>query len=69
MKARDDLDGGDDDHRGVRSLTHGDPPEICMFDNFQAEVAFLLEHLLRERALLYVAATRAKQRVGGQLFR
>jgi len=41
----DDLDGGGDDHRGVRSLTHGDPPEICMFDNFQAEVAFLLERL------------------------
>jgi len=41
----DDLDGGGDDHRGVRSLTHGAPPEICIFDDFPAEVTFLLQRL------------------------
>ena len=44
-RAIDDLDGGSDDDRGIRSLTHGPPPELRHFDSREQQSAFLVAYL------------------------
>lgn len=41
----DDLDGGIDDAKGYRSLTHGDAPFVETYDTFGDEVAALTKHV------------------------
>lgn len=41
----DDLDGGQDDQKGYKSLLHGIPPEVKNFKSFHEEVKFILEYL------------------------
>lgn len=41
----DDLDGGIDDAKGYRSLTHGDAPIVETYDSFGDEVAALTKHV------------------------
>lgn len=41
----DDLDGGQDDQKGYKSLLHGSLPVIEHFHSFQAEVAYIINHL------------------------
>ena len=41
----DDLDGGIDDAKGYRSLTHGDAPIVETYDTFGDEVAALTKHV------------------------
>jgi superfamily I DNA/RNA helicase len=41
----DDLDGGEDDQKGYKSLLHGTTPEVHRFDNAQHEHGFIVEHL------------------------
>src|SRR5690606_25570677 len=42
-----DLDGGADTTRGYKSLMHGDPPDVRIFDSFEAEIAAIVEWLSR----------------------
>jgi len=41
----DDLDGGIDDAKGYRSLTHGDAPIVEVYDTFSNEVSALVKHI------------------------
>jgi len=41
----DDLDGGIDDAKGYRSLTHGDAPIVETYDTFCDELAALTKHV------------------------
>ncbi len=41
----DDLDGGVDDQKGYKSLTHGAAPEIRRFGSFREEAGFIAAHL------------------------
>lgn len=41
----DDLDGGQDDQKGYKSLLHGSIPVIEHFHSFQAEVAYIINYL------------------------
>ncbi|AKJ94964.1 DNA helicase [Thioalkalivibrio versutus] len=43
--AVDDLDGGDDDSKGYRSLMHGTPPEVVGFDSFDEELAWVAQRI------------------------
>lgn len=41
----DDLDGGLDDTKGYRSLSHGDAPVVDIFDSYGDEAAALVKHI------------------------
>jgi superfamily I DNA/RNA helicase len=41
----DDLDGGLDDNRPYRSLTHGDPPVLKHFESVEEQTGFIIEYL------------------------
>ncbi len=41
----DDLDGGEDDQKGYKSLIHGIIPLVKTTDSFQEEINFILEYL------------------------
>jgi len=41
----DDLDGGDDDQKGYKSLLHGALPEVKHFNSFQEEITFITQYL------------------------
>ena len=41
----DDLDGGSDDNKGIRSLTRGPEPVLRRFDTGEEQSAFLVSHL------------------------
>ena len=41
----DDLDGGLDDHKGFKSLTHGPSPQVIVFDSAQQQAAFIVRWL------------------------
>lgn len=41
----DDLDGGQDDQKGYLSLLQGQAPEIRLFETFDQEAAFVIEHI------------------------
>ena len=41
----DDLDGGSDDNKGIRSLTRGSEPELKRFDTWEEQIAFLVSYL------------------------
>jgi superfamily I DNA/RNA helicase len=41
----DDLDGGQDDQKGYKSLLHGSVPEVHHFDTFEEEVNFIVQYL------------------------
>ncbi|WP_299976272.1 UvrD-helicase domain-containing protein [Desulfobacula sp.] len=41
----DDLDGGDDDQKGYKSLLHGSSPEVKFFDTFQEEIDYITQYL------------------------
>ena len=43
----DDLDGGRDDHRGFKSLTHGPLPQVIVFDSAQQQTGFIARWLRR----------------------
>ena len=43
----DDLDGGTDDNKGVRSITHGPEPRIKHFDNRDSQATWLVAYLTR----------------------
>ncbi len=64
----DDLDGGRDDHRGFKSLTHGPMPQVEVFDSPEHQAAFIVRWLgdLAERgeslrSTCIVARTRAER--------
>ena len=64
----DDLDGGRDDHRGFKSLTHGPTPQMFVFDSSEQQSAFMVRWLrdLAERgeslrSTCIVARTRAER--------
>jgi hypothetical protein len=44
----DDLDGGRDDNKGYKSLTHGEAPRLEAFDSEQDQVSFVIQ-LLKQR--------------------
>ncbi len=44
----DDLDGGLDDAKGYRSLTHGDAPIVEVYDSYGDEVSALVKHILEQ---------------------
>lgn len=44
-KPIDDLDGGEDNSKGYKSLMHGEPPEIVKLDSFAAETDFIKKYL------------------------
>lgn len=44
-KGFDDLDGGEDDSRGYRSLMNGPAPEILQFDTFENEIEALSQKI------------------------
>ena len=48
----DDLDGGRDDQKGFKSLTHGPEPQILTFDSAEQQAAFIVRWLgeLTERS-------------------
>ena len=64
----DDLDGGRDDQKGFKSLTHGPEPQILTFDSAEQQAAFIVRWL-RElagrgeslRSTCLVARTRAER--------
>ena len=64
----DDLDGGRDDQKGFKSLTHGPEPQILTFDSAEQQAAFIV-HWLGElagrdeglRSTCLVARTRAER--------
>ena len=41
----DDLDGGLDDQKGYKSLTHGAVPKIKYTESFQSEIDFILQYI------------------------
>lgn len=41
----DNLDGGQDEQKGYKSLLHGAAPVVKTFSSFQSEVAFIIAHL------------------------
>ncbi|MCB1809170.1 MAG: DNA helicase, partial [Candidatus Competibacteraceae bacterium] len=41
----DDLDGGTDDNRGYKSLTHGSAPDIHGFQSLDEQVDFIKTYL------------------------
>ena len=41
----DDLDGGLDDQKGFKSLTHGPAPQVIVFDSAQRQAAFIVRWL------------------------
>ena len=41
----DDLDGGLDDHKGFKSLTHGPSPQVIVFDSAEQQAAFIVRWL------------------------
>ena len=41
----DDLDGGSDDNKGIRSLTRGPEPMLTRFDTREEQIAFLVSYL------------------------
>lgn len=41
----DDLDGGLDDHKGFKSLTHGPLPQVIMFDSAEQQAEFIARWL------------------------
>ena len=41
----DDLDGGLDDHKGFKSLTHGPPPAVMVFDSSEQQAEFIVRWL------------------------
>ena len=41
----DDLDGGLDDQKGFKSLTHGPSPQVIMFDSAEQQAAFIVRWL------------------------
>ncbi len=64
----DDLDGGRDDNRGFKSLTHGPAPQTVTLDSFEQQAEFIIRWLrelvergesLREGCI--VARTRAER--------
>ena len=64
----DDLDGGRDDQKGFKSLTHGPEPQILTFDSAEQQAAFIVRWLgeLAERdeslrSTCLVARTRAER--------
>ena len=64
----DDLDGGRDDHKGFKSLTHGPAPQVLVFDSSEQQAAFIVRWLgdLAERgeslrSTCIVARTRAER--------
>ena len=42
----DDLDGGSDDNKGIRSLTRGPEPVLERFDTQEEQIAFLVRYLV-----------------------
>ena len=64
----DDLDGGLDDHKGFKSLSHGPPPEVMVFDSSERQAEFIVR-CLRDlagrgeslRRTCIVARTRAER--------
>ena len=44
-RAIDDLDGGKDDNKAFRSLTHGEPPLFEVFSDVDAQTEFVLHYL------------------------
>ncbi|HLT37859.1 MAG TPA: 3'-5' exonuclease, partial [Enhygromyxa sp.] len=46
----DDLDEGDDTTKGYKSLMHGNPPDVRLFESFEAEVAGIVEWVGRGEA-------------------
>ena len=41
----DDLDGGLDDHKGFKSLTHGPSPQVIVFDSAEQQADFIVRWL------------------------
>ena len=41
----DDLDGGLDDHKGFKSLTHGPSPDVIVFDSADQQAEFIVRWL------------------------
>ena len=41
----DDLDGGSDDNKGIRSLTRGPEPMLKLFDTREEQIEFLVRYL------------------------
>jgi len=41
----DDLDGGVDDHKGFKSLTHGPSPDVMVFDSSKQQAEFIVRWL------------------------
>lgn len=41
----DDLDGDEDTQKGYRSLMHGEPPRVELYDDFESEVEAIAEYL------------------------
>lgn len=41
----DDLDGGQDNQKGYKSLLHGAVPEVKHFPSFQAEITYIIDYL------------------------
>ena len=41
----DDLDGGRDDHKGFKSLTHGPSPQVLVFDSSEQQAGFIVRWL------------------------
>ena len=64
----DDLDGGRDDHKGFKSLTHGPSPQVIVFDSSEQQAAFIVRWLVdliergeSLRSTCIVARTRAER--------
>ena len=64
----DDLDGGLDDHKGFKSLTHGPSPQVIVFDSAEQQAEFIVRWLgdlagrgERLRSTCIVARTRAER--------
>ena len=64
----DDLDGGSDDNKGIRSLTRGPEPVLKRFDSREEQIAFLVSYLTMLqaegdalRAVCIVARTRGER--------
>ena len=69
----DDLDGGLDDHKGFKSLTHGPSPQVIVLDSAEQQTAFIVRWLgdLAERgeslrSTCIVARTQAERDSVGQ---
>lgn len=46
-KSFDDLDGHTDSHQGYKSLTHGDPPELCVYPDATTHDRALTDYLAK----------------------